>query len=680
MGAGWGFVMIGYRYSRWDGTQHPFDFDEDDILDALSDDIMEHGDVNRAMRNLLRSGMRGEQGQRITGLRELRERLKRLQEQQLQRYNLESVMDDIAERLQDVVDTERAGIERRLDEARERLDEAGDLADALKPAMDVLEQQARQNEERLDALPEGAAGQMRELSDYDFMDEEARQKFQELMDELRQQMMQNFFQGMKDAINNMSPEDMRRMQEMIQALNQMLHDRAMGEDPDFEGFMEQYGDMFGDNPPASLDELIEMLQQQMASMQSLMDSMSPGQRDELMDMLQASVDPSMMGDLSELASLMYDMFPFDDMANEYPFMGDESVTLEQAMRLMEQLQDMERLDEQMQSVMRRGDVNDVDLDSVEEHLGEDARREMEQLQQMIRQLEEAGYLRRNGDRMEITARGMRKLAQSALREVFSEMNKDRIGRHDVFTRGDGGEFTGETKQYEFGDPFDIDLHRTLFNSVARGGANVPIKLSVEDMEVRRTEHLTQTATVLLLDQSKSMGMFGYWGPAKKVALALYWLIHSQYPRDYFYLVGFSDYAMEFKEEDLPECTWNYWNSGTNMQHGLMVARQLLNRQKVANKNVIMVTDGEPTAHLEEGHAYFNYPPSHRTIEQTLKEVKRCTQEGITINTFMLETNYYLMDFIDQVTRVNNGRAFYSSPNQLGEYVMVDYLRSRKKRL
>ena len=672
--------MIGYRYSRWDGTQHPFDFDEDDILDALSDDILEHGDVNRAMRNLLRGGMRGDQGQRITGLRELRERLKRLQEQKLQQYNLESVMDDLAERLQDVIDTERSGIERRLSEAREQLNDAGDLAETLKPAMDVLEQQAQQNTDRLDGLPDSPAGQMRELSDYDFMDEEARRKFEELMDTLRQQMMQNFFQGMRDAIENMSPEDMRRMQEMIQALNQMLHDRAIGDDPDFEGFMEQYGDMFGDNPPASLDELIEMLQQQMASMQSLMDSMSPGQRDELMDMLQASMDPSMMGDLSELASLMHDMFPFDDMANEYPFMGDESVTLEQAMRLMEQLQDMDKLDDQMESVMRRGDVEDVDLDSVEEHLGEDARREMEQLQQMIRQLEEAGYLRRKGDRLEITARGMRKLAQSALREVFSEMNKDRVGRHEMFTRGDGGEFTGETRQYEFGDPFDIDLHRTLFNSVARGGANVPIKLSVEDMEVRHTEHLTQTATVLLLDQSKSMGMFGYWGPAKKVALALYWLIHSQYPRDYFYLVGFSDYAMEFKEDDLPECTWNYWNSGTNMQHGLMVARQLLNRQKVANKNVIMVTDGEPTAHLEDGHAYFNYPPSSRTIEQTLKEVKRCTQEGITINTFMLETNYYLMDFIDQVTRVNNGRAFYSTPNQLGEYVMVDYLRSRKKRL
>ena len=672
--------MVSYRYSRWDGSQHPFDLDEDDILEALSEDIMNHGDLDRAMRNLMRQGMDGDQGQRITGLRDLRERLKRIQQQQMERYNLESAMDDIAERLEDVIATERAGIESRLQDAREQFENAGDMSDVLGDAMDLLEKRATQSQEKLDLLPESAAGRMRELSEYDFMDQEAREKFQELLDMLRQQMMQNFFQGMKDSIQNMSPEDMQRTQEMIQALNQMLRDRAMGEDPDFEGFMEQYGQFFDPDRPASLDELIEQLQQQMAAMQSLMDSMSPQMRQELEDMLQSSMDSSMMQDIAELASIMHDIFPFEDMAGEYPFMGDESMTLDQAMRLMEQLQDMDRLSDQLESVMRRGGVEDVDADKVEEYIGEDARRELEQLQQMIQQLEEAGYLRRQGDRLELTARGMRKLAQSALREVFSELKKERMGRHEVFTRGDGGEYTGETRQYQFGDPFDLDLNRSLFNSALRNGPGVPLRLSTEDMEIRHTEHLTQTATVLLLDQSKSMGMFGYWGPAKKVAMALYWLIHSQFPRDYFYLVGFSDYAMEFKEEELAEITWNYWNSGTNMQHGLMLARKLLSRQKVANKHVIMVTDGEPTSHLENGHAYFSYPPSYQTIDETLKEVKRCTQDGITINTFMLEANYYLMDFIDQVTKVNKGRAFYTSPNQLGQYVMVDYMKSRKKRL
>ena len=273
--------MINYRYSRWDGTQNPFNFDEDDIMEALSDDIIAHGDVNRALRNLFRQGMPDDQGQRVDGLRQLRERLQQQKQQQLERYNLESLMDDIQERLQDVIDTERKGIEDRLRDAREQLEHAGDDSEFLQAPMKILEGRAQQATEKLDNLPESSAGQIKELGNHEFMDPEAQQKFQELLDSLKQQMMQNFFQGMKDAIQSMSPEEMQRMQEMIQALNQMLNDRAIGDDPDFEGFMEQYGQFFDPNRPSSLDELIEMLQQQMASMQSLMDSMSSDMRSEL---------------------------------------------------------------------------------------------------------------------------------------------------------------------------------------------------------------------------------------------------------------------------------------------------------------------------------------------------------------------------------------------------------------
>ena len=672
--------MASYRYSQWDGTQQVYGPDEDDILESLSDDILAHGDIDRALRNLFRDGLTDDRGERVHGLRELRERLQQMRQQQLERFNLDSLMDDLKERVQDIIDTERSGIERRLREARQQLAEAGSDTEFLQGPMDLLEQRAQQGQEKLNTLPESAAGRIKELSDYDFMDPEARQKFQELTEMLKQQMMQNFFQGMKKAIQTMSPEDMQRLQEMIQALNQMLRDRAMDDDPDFEGFMEQYGEFFDPDRPASLDELIERLQQQMASMQSLMDSMSPQMRNELEGLMQSAMDPGMMDDLAQLTSMMYDMFPFDDMAGEYPFMGEESLTLDQAMELMGKLQDMDQLDKQIQSVMRNGNVEDIDPDQVEEHLGEEARRQLEQIQQLIKRLEEAGYLRREGDRLELTPRGMRKLAQQALREVFSEMKKDRIGRHEVYISGDGGERTGETKQYEFGDPFDLDLHRTLFNSVLRNGPNVPVRLSPEDFEINRTEHLSQTATVLLLDQSRSMGMFGSWESAKKVALALHFLIQSQFPRDHFSMVGFSDYGMEISEMDLPLITWNAWVSGTNMQHGLMIARKLLSRQKVATKQVIMITDGEPTAHLEGGHAYFSYPPSYRTIDETLKEVKRCTQDGVTINTFMLESNHYLMDFVDKMTRINKGRAFYTNSGQLGKYVMVDYLRNRRKRV
>jgi uncharacterized protein with von Willebrand factor type A (vWA) domain len=388
----------------------------------------------------------------------------------------------------------------------------------------------------------------------------------------------------------------------------------------------------------------------------------------------------MLNEMAELSSLMYDYYPFEDMAKEYPFMGQESMTVEQAMEMMSDLQDLDKLEQEIRQVMRKGNVEDLDPDRVEEHLGEEARRQLEEMQRILQQLEAAGYLKREGDRMELTPRGMRKLGQQALRQVFSELKKDRIGRHEVYTRGEGGENIGETKVYEFGDPFDVNLHRSLYNAVLREGPSVPIRLSPGDLEINRTEHLTQTATVLLLDQSRSMGMYGAFASAKKVALALYWLIHSQFPRDYFYVIGFSDYAMEITSDDLAEVRCNDWVSGTNMHHAFLLSRQLLAKRKVANKQILMITDGEPTAHLEGAHAYFSYPPSYRTIEETLKEVRRCTQDGITINTFMLEANPYLMDFIDRMTRINKGRAFYTKHDQLGQYVMVDYLRGRKQRI
>ena len=671
--------MSTYKYSRWDGTQQPFGPDVDRLMDSLTDDVLAHGDLERALRSLFQRGLDDDQGRRIEGLNELRERLRAQRQLQLERYNLDSLMDDLKDRLQDVVETERQGIRRRVDEAREQLDEAGDESDHLREPMRLLEERGRDSVERLDTLPESPAGAIKKLTDYEFMDSEALRKFQELLDMLQQQMLQSFFQSMRQQLQDMSPERLEDLKNMVQALNQMLQDRAMGLDPDFEGFMEDYGHYFDPDRPTSLDELLERLQSQNRAAQSLLDSMSPEMRNELESLLQSAIDPSLSNELSELAARMEELFP-SDQAGEYPFLGDESLTLDQAMDLMGDLQQMDDLDRQVQQVMRSGRIEDLDPDTVEEIAGEDARRQLERLQQVVQQLEEAGYLRREGDRIDLTPRGIRKLAERALTEVFSQLKKDRVGSHEVIERGEGGENTGETKRYEFGDPFDIDLQRTLFNSVLRQGPDIPIRMIPDDLEISRTEHLSDAATVLMLDQSRSMGMFGSFVSAKKVALALYWLIHSRFPRDRFAVIGFSDYAMEIDTEHLPEVSWNAWTSGTNMHHAFMLARKILAKQKTATKQILMITDGEPTAHLEGGQAYFNYPPSYRTISETLKEVKRCTQEGITINTFMLETSYYLMDFIDKMTRINRGRAFYTTPGQLGRYVMVDYLKSRRKRV
>ena len=444
--------------------------------------------------------------------------------------------------------------------------------------------------------------------------------------------------------------------------------------------MEKWGPMFGDDPPRSFDELMEMLARRMGQMQSLLDSMSPEQQRELFEAMNAAMDPETAGELAELAANLGQLIPFNEFADQRVFMGEETLTLEEAMNVMGELQSMDDLEAQLRQAMRRGDLDELDAEMLEALLGEEARQDLDRLAEIAKRLEEAGYLRRDGDRFELTPAGVRKIGQKALRDLFGSLRRGRAGDHELTQRGTGGEHTDETKCYEFGDPMEIHLQRTIMNAVERQGAGTPVRVGVQDFEVRRTEHMVRAATVLLIDQSKSMGMFGSWGAAKRVALALEALIRGRFPRDRFWMVGFSDYAVPIKTDDLPTLTWNMWYSGTNMQHALAMSRRLLAPYKDCSRQILMITDGEPTAHLEGSRAYFNYPPTHRTIQETLREVRRCTAEGITINTFMLETSYYLLDFIDRVTRINNGRALYTSPGNLGQYVLVDYLNNRKRRI
>ncbi len=673
--------MNSYRYSQWDGSQQVFEPTEDDLMEEMADDLMNHGDVMRSLRNLFQRGMQGEFGQRMQGMRDMLERLRNRRQERLEQYNLDSVMDELKERLDKVVDTERQGIERRLDEARQQMaestpEEAADRQQLMK----MLEERAQRNRETLDNLPPNLGGAVKELTDYNFMDPEAQSQFQELLDMLKQQMMENTFQNMRQQLQNMTPQDMAALREMLRDLNQMLRDRMQGMEPDFQSFMDKYGEMFGDNPPQNLDELMERLQQQMAQAQSLMNSMSPEMSQELQEMMQSAMDQETLNEMMQLSAMMNQLFPPDDLANRYPFMGEDPLSYDEAMELMGQLQDMDELERQIQQAMQRGNIQDLDPDTMENLVDEESRRSLEQLQRLAKMLEEAGYVTRKGDRLELTPKGIRKIGQKAMRDVFSQLKRDRLGSHQLYLRGAGGEHTGETKTYEFGDNFDIHLERTVRNALLRDGGGVPIRLTPADFEVHRTEHMTQASTVLLLDQSRSMGLYGSFQSAKKVAMALASLIRSQFPRDRFYIVGFSDYAIELKEEELPQVSWNDWVSGTNMHHAFLLSRKLLSKDKTGTRQIIMVTDGEPTTHLEGDRAYFSYPPSYRTIQETLKEVKRCTQDGITINTFMLESSSYLIDFVDKMMRINKGRAFYSTPQKLGEYVLVDYVSNRKRRI
>jgi uncharacterized protein with von Willebrand factor type A (vWA) domain len=669
-----------HRYSQWDGSQQIFELDADQLMDLLSEDILNHGDVMQALRDMIRQGPQSSDGQQMPGLRELMDQLKNQRRQQLQQHNMDSVVDDLKERLENIVQTEQEGIKRRLNEAKDQVDaEDGEDKDQQQGLLDLLKRRAENNQEKLDNLPEGLSGQIQELLEYDFMDQEAQKKFQELLDSLKSQMAQNMGQQVVDQLKGMSPEDMAATREMMRQINQMIKDKLSGQEPDFDGFMQRFGGMFGDNPPQNFEEMMDQLREQLAQSQSMLDSMSPEARREMEDALAQALDPETQQAMAQFASLMEQLMPMDDLRRQYPFLGDDSLTMEQARVMMRDLQELDQLEQSLQDAMRTGNMDNIDPDKLAELLGDDARRIYDELDRLRKMLQESGYVT-NDEKMDLTARGIRRIGQKALKEVFTHLKKDRMGNHQMDARGANGDLLGETKTYEFGDPFQVDLQSTVKNAVLRGGPKVPVSLSPEDFEVYRNEHMTRSSTVLLLDQSRSMGLFNNWQAAKKVTLALMTLMRSQYPRDSLYIVGFSDYAREIKEEELAKCSWNAWMSGTNLHHALILARKLLSKEKGGTRQILVVTDGEPTSHLEGDRSFFAYPPSHRTEQETLKEVRRCTQEDILINTFMLENNYELVNFVERMTRINSGRAFYSSAANLGEYLLVDYVTNHRKRV
>ena len=663
-----------FRYSQWDGRQN-LDLDADALLDAMADDVLADGNPWRALQRLMQHGVPPGPGQRRRGLQDVLKELRRQRQERLDRYDLGSSLDDIKKKLDDVVQTERAGMDRRLDEARE----GGRQGKVPRETLDKFEKAVARNREALDKLPKDPAGQLRDLQQYDFVDPEAKRKFEELLQSLRDQMLKPFMQGMQNALGNMSPEDMARMREMLQDLNRMLRERAEGKEPDFEKFKQKWGDQF---PGAeSLDDLLEQMGRQMAQLQSLMQSLSPGQRQQLDDMMRSLMmrDERLEAQLRQLAMNLGELLPMDEMAQRYPFRGNEDVNLEEAMRLMDELNRLDQLERELKGVRDLGDLERIEPEKVEELLGPEAANDVARLRELAKALKEAGYLEGEDDDLKLTPRAIRKIADKALRDIFARLTRDRFGGHQIHRRGVGGDQTDETKAYEFGDPFLLDLRETVMNAVERQGAGSPVSLAPDDFEVYRTELRTQAATVVMLDMSRSMLNNGYFLPAKKVALALGALIRSQFPRDALYIIGFSLYAREFTPAELPTLSWSEWNVGTNMHAGLMLSRQLLARHRGGNRQVLMVTDGEPTAHLENGEADFSYPPTRRTIEETLREVGRCTRDGITINTFMLERTPWLAQFVEHMTRINHGRAFYVSPEKLGEYVVVDFVERRRRR-
>jgi uncharacterized protein with von Willebrand factor type A (vWA) domain len=361
----------------------------------------------------------------------------------------------------------------------------------------------------------------------------------------------------------------------------------------------------------------------------------------------------------------------------YDFSGGDPLDMAEAAELMERLGDMDQLENLLRGATNPGALAEVDIDRARQLLGDDAAESLDRMSQVARMLEEAGLIETREGRFELTPRGIRRIGQNALADLYRKLRQDRTGDHRLDRTGAGHERAYETKPYEYGDPFALSIERTVRNAVTRNGAGTPVRLAPDDFEIERTERQTRTATVLMLDLSLSMPMRDNFLPAKKMAMALHSLITTQFPRDYFAIVGFSSVARVLKPEDLPEVSWDYVY-GTNMQHGFLLSRQLLGRQS-GTKQIIMVTDGEPTAHFEPGASepYFEYPPVPATVDATLREVNRCTRDGIRINTFVLDANSFLRNFIDTLTKLNGGRAFFTTNDALGDYVLHDFVEHRR---
>jgi uncharacterized protein with von Willebrand factor type A (vWA) domain len=644
-----------FRYSRWDGTQDPFgpDVPAAEVLEELADEILMGGGADHALQRLLRRGMQG----RFTGIDALRERLQRQREHDQSLLDLAGPLDDIRERLEEILERERSELTFRDDD------------------------DARARESFLDALPSDAPGQIGELREYRFVDAGAQRMFDELQEHIREQVMGSYFRQMADGMQRMTPEDIARFKDMLAELNGLIEMRERGEDTQaaFDDFMSRHGDLFPDEP-ATLDELLEQMARRMAAMSALMASLSPEQRAELAALAeQVMADMDLAFEVDRLSANLQGAFP--GMAwgeGQGQGFGDgQGMPMSAAVDAMERLHDYEELDRAMQGDYAGATLDDVDEDAVRRTLGDTAAQDLRRLKQIERMLEDAGLVQRRRGRLEVTPRGARKLGERALTQIFEELQRDREGTHEARDAGGLAEPTGATRPWSFGDHGQLAVQRTVFNAVTRSRPGEPVRLVPDDFEMVEAEQRTETATALLLDLSFSMPLRGHFIHAKKMALALQALIEGRYPHDTLYLVGFSDYARRLQPEDLtaPGFERVY---GTNMQHAFMLANRLLAQHPRATRQVIMVTDGEPTAHLEGEQAFFSWPPVPETIERTLAEAMRLAKAGVRLNIFMLEESEGLARFMERLARITKGRVFLMDDDRVGEFVLRDYVARRSR--
>ncbi len=655
--------MSGYRYGQYRDGPDPLEppYDVRGAVDELGESVLSGSDPAEALRELLRKGMSGRRG--------LDDLLRRVREQQRairSRGRLDGILEEARALLDTAIGQERAEL-------------FPDPAD-----------EARLREAELDALPSDTAQAIRQLADYQWRSGAAAQTFERLRDLLRREVLDSQFRGMKQTLQDPDPEAMQRVKDMMAELTAMLEADAEGRhtQQDFDDFMERYGDFFPD-APRDLEEMVDSLVRRMSAAQRLLDSLTDAQRDELSGLMSQTLeDAGLAAEMARLADALRARRPDLDFG-ESPgesMTGSSPLGLSDATTALAELADLAELEDTLVQDYPGARLDDVDENAIRRALGRQAVDDMEALRQIERELERQGYLQRTSGKLELTPKAVRRLGETALRRVFAELPEGGHGDHDQRDAGQAGEYTGSTRPWSFGDEQAIDAAATVRNALLRGGSRPAVdqqrdsrvRLSVGDFEVTETERRASAAVCLLVDLSYSMALRGTWGAAKQTALALHALVRSRYPQDAIQVIGFSNYARELQETELAGLGWDMVQ-GTNLHHALVLAGRFLDRRPEHNPVVLVVTDGEPTAHLRrDGQYWFDWPPSPETLELTLAEVDKMTRRRATMNIFMLADDERLTAFVEEVARRNGGRVLRAMADSLGEYVVRDFLRARNQ--
>ncbi|MBS3691103.1 VWA domain-containing protein [Rhodococcus qingshengii] len=640
------------RYGPYDGGPDPLapPVDLREALAAIGDDVLSGTSPRHALRELLRRGNRD-----MRGLDDLAAQANRRRRELLRRNNLDGTLDEVRKLLDKAVLEERKELARALDD------------------------DARFNEMRIEELPPSTAQAVQDLADYNWRSEQARADYEKIRDLLGREVLDQRFSGMKQALEGATDEDREQIRQMLADLNQLLdaHSRGVDTAEQFAEFMDKHGQYFPDNP-RNVEELLDSLAQRAAAAQRLRNSLSQEQRDELDALAQLAFgDPSLMSELSQLDQFLQAARPGEDWEGSQQFRGDNGMGLGEGTGALQDIAELESLADQLSQQYAGAALDDIDPELLARQLGDEAAADARTLADLEKALQEQGFFDRAPDgQWRLSPKAMRQLGQTALRDVAGQLSS-RTGQRDTRRAGAMGEPTGASREWEFGDTEPWDVTRTITNAVLRDPGRMPVRLSVVDVEVAETEQRSQAAVALLVDTSFSMVMEDRWVPMKRTALALNHLVSTRFRSDELQLIAFGRHAHVLSPSELAGLD-GAWDQGTNLHHALLLAARHLRRHSNAQPVVLIVTDGEPTAHLEaDGEARFDYPPSARTLGLTVRALDAVARLGAKVTFFRLGEDPGLARVVDRMAHRVGGRVIAPDLDGLGAAVVSDYMRGRR---